>query len=144
MPSYNLGGRYPYRAVYPVGGVVQPAQPLMQIVPDGAPVEIEARILNKDIGFVQEGQHAVIKMEAFPFTRYDTLDGRVSEVSDDAIEDEKQALLFTARIAVPNAKLQVDDKLLPLSPGMMASVEIKTGTRTMMEYVLSPVMKGDG
>lgn len=127
--------------VYTIGGVVEPAQPLMQIVPEGAAVEIEARIQNKDIGFVHDGQHAVIKMEAFPFTRYGTLDGNVTEVSDDAIEDEKQGLLFTARIAVPNAKLQVDDKLLPLSPGMMASVEIKTGTRTMMEYVLSPVMK---
>jgi hypothetical protein len=62
-------------------------------------------------------------------------------VSDDAIEDEKLGLLFTARIAVPNARLLVEDKLLPLSPGMMASVEIKTGSRTMMEYVLSPVMK---
>jgi hemolysin D len=65
----------------------------------------------------------------------------VTEVSDDAVEDEKQGLLFTARIAVPNPKLRVDGKTMPLSPGMVASVEIKTGTRTMMEYVLSPVMK---
>ncbi len=96
----------------------------MQIVPEGAPMEIEAKILNKDIGFVREGQAAIIKMEAFPFTRYGTLDGAVTEVSDDAIEDEKLGLLFTARIAVPNAKLQVDDKMLPLSPGMMASVRV--------------------
>jgi len=130
--------------VHTIGGIVEPAQQLMQVVPDGAPVEIEAKILDKDIGFVHDGQDAIIKMEAFPFTRYGTLDGHVTEVSDDAIEDEKQGLLFTARIAVPNAKLQVDDKLLPLSPGMMASVEIKTGTRTMMEYVLSPVMKATG
>jgi hemolysin D len=127
--------------VHTIGGTVEPAQQLMQVVPDGAPVEIEARILNKDIGFVHDGQDAVIKMEAFPFTRYGTLNGHVTEVSDDAIEDEKQGLLVTARIAVPNAKLQVDDKLVLLSPGMMASVEIKTGSRTMMEYVLSPVMK---
>lgn len=127
--------------VHTIGGIVEPAQPLMQIVPDGAVVEIEAKIQNKDIGFVHEGQEAVIKLEAFPFTRYGTLDGTVTEVSDDAIEDEKLGLLFTARIAVPNARLQVDDKILPLSPGMMASVEIKTGTRTMMEYVLSPIMK---
>jgi hemolysin D len=130
--------------VHTIGGVVEAAKPLMQIVPDGAPVEIEVKILNKDIGFVHEGQAAIIKMEAFPFTRYGTLDGDVIEVSDDAIEDEKLGLLFTARIAVPNAKLQVDDKMLPLSPGMMASVEIKTGRRTMMEHVLSPVMKATG
>jgi hemolysin D len=130
--------------VHTIGGVVEAAKPLMQIVPEGAPVEIEARILNKDIGFVFEGQEAIIKMEAFPFTRYGTLDGAVTEVSDDAIEDEKLGLLFTARIAVPNAKLQVEDKMLPLSPGMMASVEIKTGSRTMIEYVLSPVMKATG
>lgn len=127
--------------VHTIGGIVEPAQQLMQVVPEGAPVEIEAKILNKDIGFVHEGAPAIIKMEAFPFTRYGTLDGEVTEVSDDAIEDEKLGLLFTARIAVPNAKLQVGDKMLPLSPGMMASVEIKTGSRTMMEYVLSPVMK---
>lgn len=127
--------------VHTIGGVVEPAQQLMQVVPDGAAVEIEAKILNKDIGFVREGQDAVIKMEAFPFTRYGTLDGQVTEVSDDAIEDEKQGLLFTARIAVPDARLQVDDKILPLSPGMLASVEIKTGSRTLMEYILSPIMK---
>lgn len=127
--------------VHTIGGVVQPAQALMRIVPEEAPLEIEARILNKDIGFVHEGQAAVIKMEAFPFTRYGTLDGKVTEVSDDAVEDEKQGLLFTARIAVPNPKLRVDDKMMPLSAGMVASVEIKTGSRTMMEYVLSPVMK---
>jgi hemolysin D len=130
--------------VHTIGGVAEAAKPLMQIVPENATVEIEAKILNKDIGFVHEGQPAVIKMEAFPFTRYGTLDGAVTEVSDDAIEDEKQGLLFTARIAVPNAKLLVEDKMLPLSPGMMASVEIKTGSRTMMEYVLSPVMKATG
>ena len=127
--------------VHTIGGIVEPAQQLMQVVPEGAPVEIEAKILNKDIGFVHDGQAAIIKMEAFPFTRYGTLDGEVTEVSDDAIEDEKLGLLFTARIAVPNAKLLVEDKMRPLSPGMMASVEIKTGSRTMMEYVLSPVMK---
>ena len=107
-------------------------------------MEIEASILNKDIGFVHEGQPTVIKMEAFPFTRYGTLDGEVTEVSDDAIEDEKLGLLFTARIAVPNPKLLVEDKLLPLSPSMVATVEIKTGSRTMMEYVLSSVMKATG
>lgn len=127
--------------VHTIGGVVQPAEALLQVVPEGEVVEIEAKIQNKDIGFVHEGQEAVIKLEAFPFTRYGTLDGTVTEVSDDAIEDEKLGLLFTARIAVPKARLQVDDKILPLSPGMMASVEIKTGSRTMMEYVLSPVMK---
>lgn len=128
--------------VHTIGGVVQPAEPLMQIVPEAAPVEIEAKILNKDIGFVHEG--AAIKMEDFPLTRYGTFDGEATEVSDDAIEDEKLGLLFTARIAVPSPKLRVEDKVLPLSPGMMASVEIKTGSRTMMEYVLSPIMKATG
>lgn len=63
------------------------------------------------------------------------------EVSDDAIEDEKLSPLFTARVAVPDARLRIDDKMLPLSPGMLASVEIKTGSRTVMEYVLSSIMK---
>lgn len=102
----------------------------------------ECRILNKDIGFVHEGQAAIVKMEAFPFTRFGTLDGAVTEVSDDGIEDEKQGLLFTARIAVPNAKLLVENKMLPRSHGMMASAEIKTGSRTMMEY--KPGDEGDG
>jgi hemolysin D len=130
--------------VHTIGGVVEAAKPLMQIVPENATVEIEAKILNKDIGFVHEGQQAVIKMEAFPFTRYGTLDGKVTEVSDDAIEDEKLGLLFTARIGVPNPELLVDDKMMPLSPGMMASVEIKTGDRTIMEFILSPVARAAG
>lgn len=127
-------------ALHTIGGVVQPAQELMVIVPDDSGLEIEATILNKDIGFVEEGQDATIKLEAFPFTRYGTLDGKVATVSRDAVQDEKRGLLFTARIAVPDARLQVDGKLLPLLPGMLASVEIKTGSRTLMEYVLSPVM----
>ena len=128
-------------AIHTIGGVVSPAQELMVIVPDDSDLEIEAMILNKDVGFVEEGQAASIKLEAFPFTRYGTLDGNVATISRDAVQDERRGLLFTARIVVPDAKLQVDGEVLPLLPGMLASVEIKTGSRTLMEYVLSPVMK---
>lgn len=75
--------------VHTVGGVVTPAQALMVIVPADNPLEVEAFIENKDIGFVNAGQEAVVKIETFPFTRHGTIPARVTHVSHDAINDEK-------------------------------------------------------
>lgn len=128
-------------AVHTVGGVVTPAQELMRIVPLQDHLEIEALVQNKDIGFVSANQEAMIKVDAFPFTRYGTLDGSLRSVSYDAIADEKLGLVYAARVALDKAVIQVNDKLVNLTPGMAVTVEIKTGTRTLMEYVLSPVMQ---
>jgi hemolysin D len=128
-------------AVHTVGGVVTPAQQLMVIVPQDHPLEVEAWVENKDIGFVQTGQLAEVKIAAFPFTRYGTIGARITTVSHDAVPLEKTGLLYAARVGLEQSVMPVDGQLVPLSPGMAVTVEIKTGTRRLIEYFLSPLLQ---
>lgn len=127
--------------VHTVGGVVSAARPLMQIVPENARVEVEASLENKDIGFVQEGQSAEVKIDAFDYTKYGTLTGKVVHVSRDAIQDEKKGLIYSSKIALDKSTIDVEGKDMPLSAGMSVSIEIKTGDRRIIEYVLSPLIR---
>lgn len=134
-------------AVHTVGGVVTPAQQLLMVVPQDHPVEVEAQVENKDVGFVKEGQAVEIKVETFPFTLYGTIPGRVLSVSDDAVPVEKDTdkpqdgLVFAARVSMDRSTIQVESKQVTLSPGMAVTVEIKTGQRRVVEYLLSPLLK---
>jgi hemolysin D len=127
-------------AVHTVGGVVTAAQPLMVIVPNEHPAEIEAFLENKDIGFVAVGQAAAAKIETFLYTRYGTLPAEVVSVSHDAIEDEKRGLIYAVRLKLQRSSMMIDGQRVALSPGMAASVEIKTGKRRLIEYFLSPLL----
>jgi hemolysin D len=127
--------------VHTVGGVVPAAQPLMLIVPQENQVEVEAFLQNKDIGFVHPGQVAAVKIDAFEYTKYGTVPGRVTAVSRDAIEDEKQGLIYSVRVTLDRADIMVNGKAMALSAGMSANVEIKTGERRIIEYVLSPLLQ---
>ena len=134
----------------------------MTIVPFGAPIVIEALIQNKYIGFVEVGQPAVVKVESFPFTRYGTVEGTVVKVSRDAVDDREasalsdpksstrpqssvsdiaknQNLVFPATIALNKTAITVDGKAIALSPGMAVTVEVLTGKRRALDYVLSPL-----
>ena len=127
--------------VHTVGGVVPVAQALMQIVPQQGVVEVEAFMENKDIGFVQEGQKAEVKIEAFEYTKYGTLAAHVSHVSRDAIQDEKKGLIYSVKVVLNEPSIWVDGRQVPLTAGMQATVDIKTGTRRVIEYVLSPLVQ---
>ena len=127
--------------VHTVGGVVPAAQPLMQIVPKENRVEVEAFIENKDVGFVQEGQAAAVKIDAFDYTKYGTISGKVVHVSRDAIQDEKQGLIYSIKIALDKSSITVNGREMPVSAGMSVKVEIKTGDRRIIEYLLSPVIQ---
>ncbi len=128
-------------AVHTIGGVVTPAQELMKVVPQGAALEVEAWLENKDIGFVSEGQTAEIKIETFPFTKYGVIDAEVLDVSNDAVSDEDKGLVYAARVLMKESVIKVNDKLVNLSPGMAVTVEVKTGTRRLIEYVLTPLLR---
>lgn len=128
-------------AVHTVGGVVTPAQLLMVIVPHDNPLEVEAFIENKDIGFVKPGQDAEVKVETFQYTKYGTIHAKVSSVSHDAISDEKRGLIYSTRVKMERSTINVDGAKVALSPGMAVSVEIKTGKRRIIEYFLSPLMQ---
>ncbi|MBR0706654.1 HlyD family type I secretion periplasmic adaptor subunit [Bradyrhizobium liaoningense] len=149
-------------AVHTVGGVVTPAQALAIVVPSESQLEIEAMLSNRDIGFVHPGQKAEIKVDTFNFTRYGLLHGDVLSVSTDAItrdrpqggsndralgtaqgssEPKGQELEYAARISLDRTQMQVEDKLVKLGPGMAVTVEIKTGARTIISYLLSPLAR---
>lgn len=127
--------------VHTVGGVVEAAKPLMLIVPRQTQVEVEAFLENKDIGFVQEGQAAEVKIDAFEYSKFGTVPAKVTHVSRDAIQDEKKGLIYAVRITLAKNTINVEGKELPLSAGMSVNVEIKTGTRRVIEYILSPLMQ---
>jgi hemolysin D len=146
--------------VHTVGGVVSPGQVLLAVVPLDSHLEIEAMVSNRDIGFVHAGQAAEIKIDTFSFTRYGLLHGEVLSVSQDAITRDKpqdkfndktpgsentgsepkgQELNYAARVSLDRAQTQVEDKVVNLSPGMAVTVEIKTGSRKIIGYLLSPL-----
>ncbi len=127
--------------VHTVGGVVSAAKPLMFIVPAQTQVEVEAFLENKDVGFVHEGQSAAVKIDTFDYTKYGTIIGRVKHVSNDAISDEKRGLIYLTRVGLESSAINVKGKDVPLSPGMSVSVEIKTGDRRVIQYLLSPLVR---
>jgi hemolysin D len=128
-------------AVHTVGGVVTPAQQLLVVVPQESPVEVEAWLENKDIGFVNVGQPVQIKVETFPFTIYGVINGTVVTVSHDAIQQEKGGLVYSTRVSMARGTMQVEEKTVNLTPGMAVTVEVKIGTRRAIEYFLSPLLK---
>jgi hemolysin D len=148
--------------VHTVGGVVTPAQVLAVVVPADSHLEIEAVLSNRDIGFIQVGQEVEIKVDTFNFTQYGLLHGKVLSVSQDAVARDKpqdrpndrvseadtgsseprgQELVYKARISLDKAEMQVGDRLVALGPGMAVTAEIKTGSRKIISYLLSPLIK---
>jgi membrane fusion protein, hemolysin D len=127
--------------VHTVGGVVAAAQPLMLIVPRDDTIEVEGFIENKDIGYVREGQSAAVKIDAFDYTKYGMVHGRVVLVSKDAVDDEKRGPVYKTHVRLDSPSLLVDGHPVLLSPGMTVHAEIRTGTRRVIEYVLSPLLR---
>jgi len=139
-----VAGTVQQLAVHTVGGVVTPAQPLLAVVPENEPLEVEATVLNRDIGFVRPGQRVTVKLESFPYTRYGYIDGVVESVSHDAIQDEKLGLVYRARVMVSKTALMVDGVAVHLTSGMVLTAEIKTGKRRVIDYILDPLRQGVG
>ncbi|AVX38162.1 HlyD family type I secretion periplasmic adaptor subunit [Yersinia massiliensis] len=128
-------------AVHTLGGVVTTAQPLMVLVPEDHQLELDVMVLNKDVGFVLPGQAVEVKVDSFPYTRFGTLSGEVKHVSRDAMEDQQLGFVFPARIRLHSDTLVVEGKPVRLSAGMAVSVEIKTGQRRVIDYLLSPLQQ---
>ena len=120
---------------------MNPAERLMVVVPADVTLEVEAMVLNKDIGFVRAGQESEIKIESFPFTKYGLIDGAVKHISADAVEDEKQGLVYPMRATLKTNRILVGDRWVPLAPGMSVTAEVKTGKRRAIEFFLSPLMR---
>ncbi|MFZ3483663.1 HlyD family type I secretion periplasmic adaptor subunit [Sphingomonas sp. 3-13AW] len=126
-------------SVHTIGGVVEATKPVMVIVPSRARLVAEVAIANRDVGFVTPGQSVAVKVEAFPFTRYGTVPGRLEQVSSDAVQDEKRGLIYTARVALDRDQISRDGVPVRLTPGMAVTADIRTGRRSLAEYLLSPI-----
>ncbi|OKP05976.1 HlyD family type I secretion periplasmic adaptor subunit [Xenorhabdus thuongxuanensis] len=136
-----VDGRVQQLAFHTINGVVSSAQPMMVIVPDEEPQEVEIRIENKDMGFIHEGQLVVIKIDSFPYTKYGYLTGKIKNVSYDSVEDEKKGFVFPAIIELDTNKIKINENLISLKAGMTVTAEIKTGKRRVIDYILSPLQK---
>ncbi|MBP1427789.1 HlyD family type I secretion periplasmic adaptor subunit, partial [Providencia rettgeri] len=126
-------------ATHTIGAVLQPAQQLMAVVPNNHVQLAEIKILNKDIGFIHEGLRAEVKIDAFPYTRYGTVEGEVISVSRDSTLDENLGLVFLGQIGLKQKELVVDGESIELTPGLSIVAEIKTDKRRIIDYLLSPI-----
>jgi membrane fusion protein, adhesin transport system len=126
-----------------VGGVVQPGKDIVEIVPLDDTLLIEAKIRPKDIGFIHPGQVATVKISAYDYSIYGGLKGTVEHISADTIEDEKEKKEHFYKIYVRTKKNSLGNKNKPLLiiPGMIANVDILTGRKTVMDYVMKPILK---
>ncbi len=126
-------------AVHTIGGVVEPARTLMVIVPERDDIEVEAKVLNRDIGFVHDGQAVAVKVDAFPFTRYGSVPGTVISLSRDAVPDQRLGATFIARIRLVRGTITADGKVVPLGAGLGVTADIRTGNRRIISWLLSPI-----
>ncbi|MBL4630466.1 MAG: HlyD family type I secretion periplasmic adaptor subunit [Paraglaciecola sp.] len=127
-----------------LGGVVKPGETIAEIVPTEDKLMVEAKIKPRDIGFIYPGLPAVVKITAYDFARYGGLTGKVEHISADTTQDEEGNSFYLIRVRTDASsiknKLQED---MPIIPGMMANVDVITGKRTILEYILNPLLRAN-
>lgn len=125
-----------------LGGVVQPGIDIIEIVPSEDQLLIETKILPKDIAFLHPGLPAVVKVTAYDFTRYGGLNGVVEHISADTTQDEEGNSFYLVRVRTELSSLTKDDgTLMPIIPGMLTSVDVIIGQRSVLEYILNPILR---
>jgi len=127
--------------VHTVGGVVRPGADLVEIVPSNDSLLVEVKVKPSDIAFIYKGQKAKVKFSAYNFSIYGSLDGKVESISPDSIQDDKGVTYFKIRITTNKSYLQRNNKKLKIIPGMTVNVDIITGKRTVLDYILKPILK---
>lgn len=126
-------------STHTLGSVLQPSQAVMMIVPAHQDNIAEVNLLNKDIGFVHRGQKAMIKIDAFPYTRYGTIEGEVINIARDAVQHEQLGLVYPAIIKLNKQTINNNQREYPLTSGMSLTAEIITEQRRVIDYILSPI-----
>ena len=121
-----------------VGGVVQPGRDVVEVVPMDGKLILEARVAPKDIAFLVPGQKAVVKFTAYDFSTYGGLEAKVEHIGADSVTDERGFTYYTVRVSTNNSRLAGGQ---PIIPGMVAEVDIITGKKTILTYLLKPVLR---
>jgi len=127
--------------VHTVGGVVQPGADILEIVPTDSTLLVEVKIKPSDIAFIYFGQKAVVKFSAYDFAIYGGLKGEVILISADTIKDEKDTVFYTVRIKTNKNYLERNGNKLKIIPGMTVNVDIITGRKSVLDYILKPILK---
>lgn len=127
--------------VHTVGGVVTPAEKLITVIPKDAPLIIQARVLNQDSGFINEGMDTAVKIDTFDFQKYGMIHGTVSHKADDAIEDEKLGPVYEVYIEPKDNFLTVNGEKTYIHSGMSVTAEMKVGKRRVIDFFLYPLIK---
>ncbi len=133
-------------AINTIGAVVTPAEKLITIIPKDAPIQLKATVLNKDIGFVKVGMPVAIKIDTFNFQKFGLIDGNVTKISANAIEDKRLGLVYEVFIDPKQTSLMVEGEKRYITPGMSATAELKVGERRIIELFIYPLIKylGEG
>lgn len=121
-----------------VGGVIAPGKDIVEVVPAEDNLVVEAKIQTKDIGFIREGQKALIKLTAYDFSIYGGIEGKVDSVGADSITDEKGNTYYIVKVKTTRFQARKD---LPIIPGMQAEVDIQTGSKSILTYLLKPILR---
>ena len=124
-----------------IGGVLKGGEPAIEIVPRDSNLVFEAKVNPSDVGFLIKGQNAMIKLSAYDYSIYGSLNGELSLIGSDTISNEKGENYYPVRISLVDKKFRGVDKELPLVPGMVAQIDIVTGKRNFLSYLFSPVTK---
>lgn len=124
-----------------VGKVLQLGEVIMEIIPKNSPLEVEAKVLNRDIGFVSVGQKVKVKIDSFKFTKYGYIEGVITNIEKSSILDEKLGEVYPIIVELSTNKMKIDDKFVTLKAGMTCSVDIKIGKRRLIEYIISPMIR---
>ena len=125
-----------------IGGFVQPGEKVMEVVPLGEKLLVETRVKPSDIAFIKVGDKALVKITAYDFSTYGGLNGKVVQVSADSIYDEvERQAYFTVIVETDRGYLEAGGRRLPITPGMMTDTQIITGRKSVLSYLLRPVMK---
>jgi adhesin transport system membrane fusion protein len=122
-----------------VGGVVQPGRDIVEVVPSEDTLLIEARVLPKDIAFLRPGQDALVRLTAYDYAVYGGFEGTLEHISSDTVIDDKGNAFYVVRVRTKKASL---DPKLPILPGMIAQADIMTGKKTVLSYLLKPILRG--
>ena len=127
--------------IHTIGGVVTPAQKLMTVVPENAKLKIKAKVLNQDIGFVEEGMDVSIKIDTYNFQKYGIIKGKVLIVGANSVLDDKLGQIYEVFIKPENTKLMVEGKEQTIKVGMDVTCEINIGKRRIIEFFIYPLIK---
>jgi adhesin transport system membrane fusion protein len=127
--------------IHTIGGVVQPGQEVIEIVPLNDQLLVEANVRPGDIAFLHPGQKAVVKVTAYDFSIYGGLKGELVDISADTITNEKGESFYRVRVRTDEVALKRKGEVLPIIPGMVATIDILTGKKTVMQYIMKPLIK---